>query len=335
MTTKNKQVLLSVVLPLLNASDDVKGLFVCLHDQIKLDKKNIEVIIVNDGSTDNTIGEINKYNNLLKDYHGWHIIKHTKREGLAVTRVDGVNSAKGKYITFIDKKCRPDKDYLYGFISKNRNIIIGNPYVDKTKSLWGRVLALIRIKLYYPYFNHPFEDIDLDYDKYVKFKNKGGGGSMFVLKKYYMDVSKTMPKGIHINDDSLFVSRLTQIEPILKTASARLEYLNRTGFIENVIHLYNRGPKFINFYAKPGSRFFLLIIGLVGFMIINIAVALVYPLLFIYEFVILLTLLFITSLYLSEDFIDFTSSFLVIPIAITSFSCGVIKGLLIKLLRRY
>lgn len=332
---QSKQIPLSIVSPLLDAEEDIKDLFTCLHDQINVDKKNIEIVLVNDGSTDNTLQEIKKYNHLLNDYANLRIIKHKSRQGHITTRIDGAKIAKGKHLVFIDKKGRPDNDYLYSFISKNRDIIIGNPYVDKTRSLWGRVLALIRIKLYYPYFNHPFDDINLNHDQYMKFKNKGGGGSMYVLKKYYIEVSKTMPTGVHVSDDNLYVLRLAEIEPILKTASAKIEYLNRTGFVENIIHLYNRGPKFVNFYAKPGTRFFLPIIGLVGFIIANIIIAFISPTLLLCELAVLLILLLFISIYLSEDLIDFAASLLIIPIAAIAFSCGIIRGLLLKLFRKY
>lgn len=335
MVKNDKQISLSIIMPFLDAKEDIKDLFTCLQKQINVNKKNVEIIIINDGSTDGTAQEIKKRSPLLEDYDSLRVIEHDKKMGHITTRIDGAKAAKGKHLVFIDKKGRPDKDYLYSFISKNRNIIIGNPYVDKTKNLWSRVLVLLWIKLYYPYFNHPFDDIELDHDQYAKFKNKGGGGSMFVLKKYYLAVSKTMPTGIHVSDDSLLVSKLAEIEPILKTSSAKLEYLNRTGFTENVIHLYNRGPKFVNFYAKPSSRFFIPIIGLISFTIINVAIAFIYPLLLIYELFVLLISLFVVSIYLSESFIDFASSMLIIPIATIAFSCGVIKGLMLKLFRKY
>ncbi len=335
MSRNNKQITFSIVSPILDAEEDIKELFTCLRNQINVDKKSIEIVLVDDGSTDNTLHEIEKYSNLLEDYANLRVVKHKKRQGHIITRIDGAKTAMGKYLVFIDKKGRPDNDYLSSFISKKRNIIIGNPYVDKTRSLWGRVLALIRIKLYYPYFNHPFDDIDLNHDQYMKFKNKGGGGSMFVLKKYYLEVSKTMPTSVHVSDDNLYVLRLAEIEPILKTSSAKIEYLNRTGFKENIVHLYNRGPKFIDFYAKPGSRFFLPIIGLIGFIVLNIIVAFIDPVLIAYELILLTAILLLLSAYLAQDFIDFASSLFIIPIAAVSFSAGVVRGLVLKLFKKY
>jgi len=335
MVRNNKEITYSIVIPLLDAEMDVKDLFISLKKQINVNKKNVEIIIVNDGSTDNTTTELKKHRKLLSDYDSLSIVKHIERQGHTITRIDGAKVAKGKYLIFIDKKGRPDNDYLQSLISKNRNIIIGNPYVNKTRSAWGRVLSLIRIKLYYPYFNHTFDDITLNSDQYAKFKNKGGGGSMFVLRKYYLEVAKTMPTGVHVSDDNLFVLKLAKIEPVLKTSSAKIEYLNRTGFKENIIHLYNRGPKFVSFYTNPGSRFFLLIMGVVAFVILNLVITFFNPILFVYEFCLLATILLIATLYISEDPMDFSLSLVILPIAIASFSIGIIRGLLLMLFRKY
>lgn len=335
MTSNKNPILLTIILPVLDAEEDINTLFKCLCDQVSIDKNEIEIIIVNDGSTDNTAETINANQELLKDFRRVNVIKHKTRQGLARTRLEGAEAASGKFITFIDKKARPDKDYLFNFINKGKNIVIGNVYVNKSRSLWGRALALVRKKIYYPYFNHPFDDIELDSAAYAKFKNKGGGGCMFVLRDYYLKVAKTMPSGVHVNDDSLFVQKLSKIEPVLKTASAKLEYMNRTGFVENILHLYNRGPKFVDFYAHPGRRFFFPIMALVVILLANIVVAFLQPHLLLYELLVLVILLVLLSVYLSEDIVDLLVLLLLLPIAAISFSAGVLKGLLLKLLRRY
>ena len=320
---------------MLDAEADIEVLFSHISKQEGVNKREIEIIVVDDGSMDNTLSEVNRHNHLLEKFHSVRIITHTSRQGLVITRVDGVSAAAGKFITFIDKKGRPDKDYLFNFLSKKRNIIIGNVYVDKTRSMWGRVLALIRKRVYYPYFNHTFNDVDLDYESYSKFKNKGGGGCMFVRRDYYLKVAKTMPTGVHVNDDSLFVQNLSKIEPILKTSDAKLEYINRTGLWENIAHLYNRGLKFVDFYAKPGSRFFIPIVGLVVFVIVNLVIILTLPIILAYEYCVLVVILLLSALYLSEDTLDFIATVAILPIAIISFSCGILKGLGLKLLGKY
>ena len=61
--------------------------------------KNIEIIIVDDYSSDNSISLISKYQN---NDNRIILLKHTYNYGTMKSRTDGVKIAKGKYITIID-----------------------------------------------------------------------------------------------------------------------------------------------------------------------------------------------------------------------------------------
>jgi glycosyltransferase involved in cell wall biosynthesis len=326
---------LSIILPMMNAVSDMEDVFRAIADQTDIDKSRIEIIFVDDGSKDDTLQKAGELKSILKDYKDFRIIKHKTRKGLSATRHDGAKAARGKYITFIDKKVRPDHDYLFNFLNKNKNIIIGNVYIDKHRSLWGRFLTIIRKKIYYPYFNNDFEDIELDHAAYRKFKNKGGGSAMLVLRDYYLRIAKDQKMGANVNDDSAFIESLTKLEPLLKTSSAKTEYQNREGFFENIAHLFNRGPKFIDYYMKPGSRFFPYIILLLLLVAMNIVLLLAAPELLLYELLLLATIVVLLSLWIAEDMGDFFISLFLMPIAALSFSAGILKGILLKLLGKY
>lgn len=326
---------LSIIIPLLNASGDVEGVFLSLFNQNKVDLKEFEIIIVDDGSTDTTLKEIERFKTLLKGYRNVSIISHDSREGLPKTRLDGAKYAKGKFITFVDKKIRPDQDYFYNLLNKNRNIVIGNVYINKKLGPWSLVLSLIREKLYYPYFNHDFKDVVLDYEAYKLFKNKGGGSAMLVLRDYFIDASKNQSLSMDSNDDSMLIEALTKKEPLLKTSSARAQYLNRTGFLENIIHLYNRGPKFFDYYGKIGSRFFNFILLYFLILFFTILFIFIEPSVLLIELAGFLIVNISISLYISKGLRDFFTSIYILPLAAVAFATGVFKGAIMKLLRLY
>lgn len=330
-----QKLLMSVIFPMLNASEDVEGVFAAIAAQQKVDKSKIEVIVVDDGSTDDTIKQAKKYQKLFDGFAGFQIIQHKRRMGLAQTRYDGTLAARGEFVTFVDKKTRADKDYLHSLLVKKHNIVIGNIYMDKERSPWDRVIVLIKKKLYFPYFNHPFRDVLLDAEKYRRFKNKGGGGVMLVSRDYYLKVTENMDRGLNINDDSMVIESLAAIEPLLKTADAKALYLNRTGFHENLVHIYNRGPKFVDYYIQPGTRFFLPIVLFAVFLLANVALVFTDPVVLVYELVLILIGLFALCLYLAEGLKDFIVSSYMFPIAALAFASGVVKGLMMKLFRRY
>ena len=87
----------------------------CIDSIINQTYKNLEILIVNDGSTDNTLKEIKKY----KDKRIKVIT--TKNQGLSFSRNTGIDNAKGNYLYFIDVDDLIEKDtieYLYKLIKK-------------------------------------------------------------------------------------------------------------------------------------------------------------------------------------------------------------------------
>jgi glycosyltransferase involved in cell wall biosynthesis len=306
-----------------------------LAGQVRVNKKEIEIVIVDDGSTDDTPQQIKTNLATLKAFGNVQVITHKERAGLIMARLNAAKSAKGMFIAFVDKRTRPNPDYIHYLLAKKRNIVIGDVYMDKQRSPWDRVLTLIRKKLYYPYFNHPFDDIEIDSDLYKRFKNKGGGGAMLVLRDYYLSVIDKFKKSPNANDDSMLINNLLKFEPLLKTADARTLYINRTGFKENVLHVYNRGPKFVDYYIKPGTRFFPEIIALVVVLLASIALFFIQPLVLAYELMAAVALLIFIASYLSEGLVDFLTCLWVFPVLILAFVVGILKGLAMKALRRY
>lgn len=89
---------LSVIIPVYNTSIYIEK---CLNSILNQTMNNIEIILVNDGSTDNSEEVIQKWINENQDKIE---IKYFKKEngGLSSARNFGVNQATGQYITFVD-----------------------------------------------------------------------------------------------------------------------------------------------------------------------------------------------------------------------------------------
>ena len=88
--------LISVIIPVYNVE---KYLSQCLDSVINQTYKNLEIICVDDSSTDNSLEILKEY--AQKDTR-IKIIKNEKNLGLGLTRNEGVKVAKGEYIHFLD-----------------------------------------------------------------------------------------------------------------------------------------------------------------------------------------------------------------------------------------
>lgn len=84
---------ISIIVPIYNAE---KYLNKCIDSIINQSKKELEIILINDGSTDNSETIIKKYNDKRIKYF------KNKNQGIGKTRNFGIEKATGKYIMFLD-----------------------------------------------------------------------------------------------------------------------------------------------------------------------------------------------------------------------------------------
>lgn len=88
---------LSYIVPVYNVEAYLDKCLQSLYNQ-SLDLSDFEVVIVNDGSSDNSIEIIEKYRTL---YQNITLIEQTN-QGLSVARNNGIKQAKGDYILYVD-----------------------------------------------------------------------------------------------------------------------------------------------------------------------------------------------------------------------------------------
>lgn len=89
------QYALSVIIPVYNAGDYI---IKCLNTVISQNIDRMEIIVVNDGSTDATLDILRQY---VAGYSNIKIISIVKK-GVAHARNVGLRAAKGRYVTFVD-----------------------------------------------------------------------------------------------------------------------------------------------------------------------------------------------------------------------------------------
>jgi glycosyltransferase involved in cell wall biosynthesis len=86
-----------------------RTLELCLESLKGLNYPDYEVILVDDGSTDQT-------SEICQRFPTVRYIRHEKNMGLSVARNTGINASQGEIIAFTDSDCRADQDWLYYLI---------------------------------------------------------------------------------------------------------------------------------------------------------------------------------------------------------------------------
>ncbi|WP_347815226.1 glycosyltransferase family 2 protein [Morganella sp. GD04133] len=147
--------LVSVIMPCFNSEEHIQE---AIHSVLSQHYRNLELIIVDDNSTDGTIDILSKVNdNRVK------IIYSDKNNGAGVSRNLGIEKAKGRFIAFLDSddrwsenklseqiKFMIDNDYYFTYSyyqhfsrSGPGKIIYTPAYTTYKKSLYGNVIGCL------------------------------------------------------------------------------------------------------------------------------------------------------------------------------------------------
>ena len=109
---------LSIIIPFFNSE---KYLEECLFSICNQIKKNVEVILVNDGSKDKSLKISKKFE---KKYKFIRLFNNIKNCGVSISRNIGIKNAQGSYILFVDSDDKLIKNSVKNILShldKNKN----------------------------------------------------------------------------------------------------------------------------------------------------------------------------------------------------------------------
>ena len=146
-----KKIKFSIIVPVYNTEKYLKR---CLDSIKKQSFKDYEVIIVNDGSTDNSGDIIKKYP---------YKVINQENLGLSMARNNGVKEARGDYVIFLDSDDYIEKDLL----KEITNSLVNNPDVVRYQT------------------KEVFDDKeDINYEE-EPFENKNGVEAFNLITKYH------------------------------------------------------------------------------------------------------------------------------------------------------
>jgi glycosyltransferase involved in cell wall biosynthesis len=146
----------SIIIPVYNTE---QYLYKCLNSAIGQTLKEIEIIVINDASTDSSLEMIQEFQKIDKRIQ---LINFTKNKGNGIGRNTALKQAKGKYVLFLDsddwlekraaeicykKTTKGKHDVLQ--LSYNRIIAVNRFFTDKIEI--KPCLAVVH-KLYNPFF---------------------------------------------------------------------------------------------------------------------------------------------------------------------------------------
>lgn len=128
--------LVSIIIPIYNVE---KFIIKCLESVYIQTYKNIEVILVDDCSPDESIKVVEDYLKNKENYYTTSIIRHKENKGLSESRNTGTDNANGDYIYYLDSDDWISDNcielLLKSTINFNSDVVIGGTicYLEKEK----------------------------------------------------------------------------------------------------------------------------------------------------------------------------------------------------------
>lgn len=129
-----KKLLITVIIPVYNVKEFIEE---CLQSVLDQSYANLEIIIVNDCSPDNSMEVAKPLIAKLISKYSVTVVEHEKNGGLSEARNSGLKEANGDYVFFLDSDDVLFKDSIEKLISKmigNEDIIMGNFIRSNAKS---------------------------------------------------------------------------------------------------------------------------------------------------------------------------------------------------------
>lgn len=214
-------IILSLIIPVYNSQKYLAKLFKSINEQ-NLDE--LEVIFVDDGSTDNSLS-------LLKDFESKNInvkVIHQQNQGGSIARNTGLSIAKGKYVYFFDSDDSLNsyilKDLIILLEETNADILIGNVKTINEKGL---------IKNKNPIFNN---ELSIDSHK-LFFYDSNPGNKIFkteIIMKYNVKFGDVRI----VQDLNFYLKYILFCKSVCYTDIYMYYYLIRENSISNTYSMY-------------------------------------------------------------------------------------------------
>lgn len=110
-----KNIPLSIIIPVFNEEKNISACLIKIRTLLDLSFNDYEIIVVNDGSTDNTLNVLKKMEHM---YSNLKIIHYSENKGKGFAVKTGVNSSQGNIVMFFDGDLNISPNVIKEYIKK-------------------------------------------------------------------------------------------------------------------------------------------------------------------------------------------------------------------------
>ncbi|TWP26756.1 glycosyltransferase [Apibacter muscae] len=210
---------ISIIVPVYNVESYLSK---CLSSIVNQTLKEIEIIAVNDGSTDNSLSILKKYSSIHKNI----IIINKDNGGLSDARNVGIKNALGEYIAFVDSDDWIDKEMMFDmyYLAKNNDADIVFCSLQKVDE-YDNVIKNI------PQFHNLPEKINFKDNLKIFGEIENFACNKIFRKSLFKNIK--FPKGLNFEDNATIPRIILNSKILAKSNNYYYKYFVRDNSISN------------------------------------------------------------------------------------------------------
>ena len=222
-----------------------------------------EVVVVIDGPN-KAIREIvvTKEKEFKRNNIPLMIKQFTKNRGRFEARLAGAELASFDQLLFVDDRVRLSKNYFKVLQTINKDIAMANviEVAGRRTNIISQTLFFVRRRIYGHKFGKDFADYYINSSNFEG--SPKGTTSLWISKNVFLDACrevahKRKQSNKYVNDDTKILRTVVDKgHNIFRPSKLVAFYLPRGNLKEAIKHLFGRGTLFVDYYSKPGTRFF-------------------------------------------------------------------------------
>lgn len=215
---------LSIFFPAFNDAPSLPRLISRVHKAAKAVTNDFEIIVINDGSTDDTVTIVKK---LQRTYRSLRLITHRKNKGYGGALLSGFAASKKDWVFYTDGDGQYDPAELTSLVRLiTPEIDVVNGYKIQRHDPWYRIAIGTMYNMCLRFvFHPPIRDIDCDFRlirrkflQRVPLQSRSGAICLELIMKLKHQGAQFMETPVHHYERQHGRSRFFSLTPILQTA---------------------------------------------------------------------------------------------------------------------
>lgn len=238
----------SIIIPIYNSETFLEK---CLDSLVKQSFNDFEVLLINDGSTDNSIAICKKY--AIKDQR--FKVYTQLNKGVSAARNNGIKHAIGDWLVFLDSDDSLQEDSLSLIIEKiigDEDFLVARAYLYNGGSI---------IEERYPFKQTFLEQVFTGEELALKYRYKHGSAYGCLFKREFIIANNIVfPIGIKNGEDSIFTTlchiyakKVKFVDVHFYNVMERSGSASRSWTIERVLHM-EKNFEYFNIFLSTNTE---------------------------------------------------------------------------------